>query len=162
MELDAAEAGLVRADGGGLELVEDARDVRLGRRARDVGLAARARAPRSLARERRRGPQAAVKELHEAEGACLTETRSERREARDVLVAEDTQLAGPPLPVLRHVRRAGLDDAEAPPRAHHEPLSLVVRERAIRVALRVGQRREPRAVLHGDAVPEDEWLVEKG
>jgi hypothetical protein len=109
---------------------------------------------RRLARLLRIGAKTAVEDLHETERAALAERRREAREPGQERVVVDAELPCPPLPVLRDVRRARLDDAESAARSHREPFVLVVRQRAVGVALPVGHRREPDAVLRADAVAE--------
>jgi hypothetical protein len=99
-----------------------------------------------------------VEDLRDRQRPVAVERRGEARETGDDVVVMKPELTRPALPVLGDVRGACLDDAEAAARTQLEPVQLVVRERAVGVALLVGHRREPRAVTRMDAVAKDEGL----
>jgi len=72
----------------------------------------------------------------------------------ELVVAPDAELAGETLAVGGDVGGAGEDDGEAAGGAAHEPVVLVVADRAVGVALLVGERGEGEAVWGGGAAAE--------
>jgi hypothetical protein len=156
VQLDAVEARAGAALGGAGEVADDPRDVLLGALAAGVALlvGVRRRAPGHHPADGLRGAQPAVEELRAGEGAALVDARGEAGEPLEHRVVVHAELAGPGLAVLRDVRSAGLDEAEAPVGAGREEAELRLREGAVGVALLVGERGEPDAVARHDTGPE--------
>ena len=70
------------------------------------------------------------------------------RQAGQQLVGENAEFAGKTLADPLHMRGAGHDQTEPALGPIGEPFELVVGERAVRMALRVGERRKHEAVRH--------------
>ena len=79
-------------------------------------------------------------------------------EPRHVAVVADAQLALPRLPLGGDVRRARHHQPEAAAGPGHQPATLVVAERAVGVALLVGQRGHGQPVAPGGSAEQ----VERG
>ncbi len=166
VQLDAGEARGGGAAGGGDEVVVDARELGGGGRARALEVRLRlvegAGADRLLAGEGGGAAHAAVVELDQAERAVAGERGGEALQAGELMITPDAELTGETLAVLRDVGGAGLDDGEAAGGAALEPAVLVAADRAVGVALLVGERGEGEAVAGGGAAAEGDRRGERG
>ncbi len=65
-----------------------------------------------------------------------------------MILPEHPKLPRETLPNRLYMRGTGHREAEAPTRAHRQPIEFVFRELATRVALQIRERRKHEAVLH--------------
>ena len=86
-------------------------------------------------------------QLHVCDAACGLDARCEPRQSGQVRVRPAAELAGKALSLRLDVRRAGQRGAETALRAQREPVVFVVGERAVGLALQVGERRQHEAIL---------------
>jgi hypothetical protein len=101
-----------------------------------------------------------VVELDGGDGACGADRCGEAGEAGEMGVGPDAELAGEGLAALLDMGRAGHGEGKAAPGAHGEPAEFVVGERAVGVALLVGEGGEQQPVRERRTPPEREGIGE--
>ena len=104
---------------------------------------------------------AGVMQLNDRQTFVRLDRRGERGESGQVLVAEHPQLPWESLTRTLHMGGAGHRETEPTLGAHHEPVLLFFRQRAVGVALHVGEWSEHETVLHARTVRERDDIAER-
>jgi hypothetical protein len=85
-------------------------------------------------------------QLHKGHTFCRFDIGGKTGETLKMVVRKAAQLARKTLPNSLHVRRTRHGDSEPAPGSHRQPVVFLVRERAVRVALLVGEGCEHKSV----------------
>ena len=88
-------------------------------------------------------------QLHNRMGAFRVQGCRQPREAGQVLVIKNAELAGKALSLRLHMCRAGHGQAKATLGPQGQPAELVTAEHAVSMALEVGEGRQHEAILQG-------------
>ena len=120
------------------------------------------RGDRRLTRGRGVRPDAAVVQLYRRDRPGGAQAVGQPGQAGQVVVGRHPELAGPGQPRALHVGGRGDDQAESAAGAGGQPADLVVGERAVGVALGVGQGRQRETVAQGGPAAQGERFVERG
>ncbi len=153
VQFDAVEASFFRTHGSSHEVGDRQLDVIEGHRHRIVSRVV-PRALRRHAGDAPLGPATPVVQLHGAAGTGLAQVLREASQPGQVVIVGDTQLPLPYMTCGSNERRRRHHQPEPTDGAGREPGDLVVGQRAIVVALAIGQRRQR------DGVPPRRAVVE--
>jgi hypothetical protein len=161
VQLHAVEAGLLGANRCGNERIARGFHFIEAHRPRAELVIGR-RAMRRLADQVGRAAHAGMVQLHHRMRAGLVQRRRQPRQAGQVLVIPDAELPGKPCPLRLHMRGAGHRHAKAAFGALRQPFEFVIAQRAVGMALHVGQRGQHETVLQGGAARESQGGMEIG
>jgi len=153
VEFDAIEPRLIASDCGRDERIDDLVHFG-GRHPLRPRLGVISRSGRGCADEFTRCTAARVVQLDDRHAPLGANPRRQASEAREVLVAEATQLSRKALTARVDVTRTRDGHAEPTGRAHRQPTLLVIGERPVRIALLIGEGGQHESVLHGRPVAE--------
>ena len=152
VDLHAVETGLFRADGGNDEVLDQRFHLAGGQRPR-TGLGIVRRAD-GLGHQVLGRALAGVVQMDRRDAARFLDRAGQPREALQVVVGKDAELAREALALGLNMGRAGHGQAKSALGPHGQPMELFIREPPVGVALRVGDRCQHEAVLHGRAMRE--------
>ena len=161
VQLHAVEAGAFGPHGGGDEVGDQLLHLGGGQRT-GAGLGIVPGADGLLTGQRAVGPAARMLDLQRRTAATGVDAGGQARQPGQVVVRPHAQLAGKALAAALHMGGAGHGEGEAAAGAHRQPVVLRVGQRAIGIALPVGQRRQHEAVGHGRAAGEGEGVAQLG
>ena len=96
--------------------------------------------------------------LDHGEAVCLLDTGRKPCQPIDVIVRKTAKLPREALAYLLYMRGARHGQAKSTTRTHGQPTILIIRQAAVVITLRIRQRSERQAVLHGYPAFELQWL----
>jgi len=100
-------------------------------------------------------------QLHNGDAVMLFDQCGHAGQALDMVIRENAQLSRKTLAIGLHMGGGRHGGAKAALGPHFDPVEFHIGQRAILVALGIGQGRQHETVLHGGAAGKGHWLEQR-